>query len=118
MATRTYCHVIRLLQVVLLLPMLTPMSMKAQKAYKAEHLKTAALAMGVANQLEQAATGTVMLSAQDGLTIAARINEQGIVEHIGLPMFSEEIRTLIPSPIYDFLEYAVLNKKYNFAPPQ
>ena len=42
----------------------------------------------------------------------------GNVEQVGLPLFSSAMRFLQPSPIYDFLEYAVLNWKYKILPNQ
>lgn len=37
-----------------------------------------------------------------------RINEYGEIEHIGLRLFSKEIRETMPSPVYDFLERYLL----------
>ena len=42
----------------------------------------------------------------------------GEIEHIGIPLFNEIMRLLQPSPVYDFLEYAVLNWKYKINPNQ
>ena len=46
-----------------------------------------------------------------GLTI--RTSEDGMIEHIGIPLFSTKMRTLLPSPIYDYLEFALLDHKYH-----
>ena len=36
-----------------------------------------------------------------------------MIEHIGIQLFSQQMRTLLPSPIYDYLEFALLNHKYS-----
>ena len=42
----------------------------------------------------------------------------GEIEHVGVPLFNDMLRLLQPSPVYDFLEYAVLNWKYKVNPNQ
>lgn len=59
---------------------------------------------------------TLELKTEDGQTINIRINQNGEIEHIGIPLFSAEMRSLIASPVYDFMEYAVLNWKYKINP--
>ncbi len=44
--------------------------------------------------------------------VVARVSDKGVVEHIGIPLFTEELRLLQPSPIYDYLEYTVLDRIY------
>ena len=44
--------------------------------------------------------------------IVARIDSKGVVEHLGVPLFAEEMRQLQPSPIYDYLEYTMLDRLY------
>ena len=39
-----------------------------------------------------------------------------VLDHIGIPLFNDQMRTLMPSPLYDFLEFAVLNIKYKVNP--
>ena len=55
---------------------------------------------------------TFKLTTKDGRIVSLRTNTMGVVEHIGIPLFDEKMRLLQPSPVYDFLEYAALNKKY------
>ena len=45
--------------------------------------------------------------------LTIRQDENGTIEHIGIPLFSDEMRTLLPSPIYDYLEFAALDHKYH-----
>lgn len=50
-------------------------------------------------------------SNRPDLTI--RTSDDGTIEHIGIPLFSDEMRRLLPSPIYDYLEFALLDHKYH-----
>ena len=90
----------------------TSLSLLAQD-FKAERLRKAVEIMDlqiVADSLlpEQ----TFKLTTKDGRIVSLRTNTMGVVEHIGIPLFDEKMRLLQPSPVYDFLEYAALNKKY------
>lgn len=87
--------------------------------YKADRLKKAVEVTGlqiVADSLLP--EKTFGLTAKDGQTICLRTDPMGNVEHVGIPLFSDVMRLLQPSPIYDFLEYAVLNWKYKVNPNQ
>lgn len=61
---------------------------------------------------------TIVVTTKDGQQVCVRTGHTSTVEHIGIPLFPDEIRILQPSPVYDFLEYAVLNKKYKVQPNQ
>lgn len=61
---------------------------------------------------------TIELKAKDGRIVALRTDPMGEIEHVGAPLFNDIMRVLQPSPVYDFLEYAVLNWKYKFNPNQ
>lgn len=43
-----------------------------------------------------------------GHTVTIRVNQWNEIEHIGLLLFSQEMRTLQPLPVYDFLERYLL----------
>ena len=104
----------RIVMMVFLL-MLT-VTLQAQ-AFKTERLGKAASVIGISSQLDSLPAGcTSTLLAQDGLTISVRKTDGQVVEHIGIPLFQDEMRTLMPSPVYDCLEYAVLNKHYKVNP--
>lgn len=60
----------------------------------------------------QKAYETLRLGERDRSDLIIRKSADGIIEHIGIPLFSSEMRTLLPSPIYDYLEFALLNHKY------
>lgn len=42
--------------------------------------------------------------------LTIRVNSYGEIEHIGLRLFSDELRAFQPSPIYDFLERYLLDR--------
>ena len=52
---------------------------------------------------------------RNGVKLSVRINSSGKADHIGFPLFSSAIRVLQPSPIYDYLEYVVLDHKYHIS---
>ena len=94
------------------------LSLSAQN-YKADRLKKAVDVLGlnvVADSLLP--DTTIILKAKDGRNVSLRTNPMGEVEHVGLPLFAEVMRLLQPSPVYDFLEFAVLNWKYKVNPNQ
>lgn len=89
------------------------------QSYKTDRLSKAAEVLGLhvtpdSLMPEQ----TIELKAKDGRIVALRTDPMGEIEHVGAPLFSEIMRVLQPSPVYDFLEYAVLNWKYKFNPNQ
>ena len=81
--------------------------------FQSTHLKNAAKKL----KLDSVALATDTLPATKMLTvggrrIAVRKDAKGVVEHIGVPLFAEEIRQLQPSPIHDYLEYTVLDRLF------
>jgi len=80
--------------------LLLPVAMRAQ-VFKASHL--------------QKAYEALRLDEQDRSDLIIRKSADGIIEHIGIPLFSTEMRTLLPSPIYDYLEFALLDHKYQIS---
>ena len=51
--------------------------------------------------------------AENRSDLTIRTTDDGTIEHIGIPLFSDEMRILLPSPIYDYLEFALLDHKYH-----
>ena len=87
-------------------------SLSAQN-YKAGRLKQAVDALKLQITAEALSPEqTTMLTAGDGQVICLRTSPTGEIEHVGIPLFADVMRLLQPSPVYDFLEYAVLNWKY------
>ena len=85
---------------------------KAQQ-FQATHLQKAAAKL----HLDSAALSTDSLPATKQLLVGqqkvvVRKDGKGVVEHIGVPLFADEMRQLQPSPIYDYLEYTVLDRLY------
>ena len=96
--------------------LLTSMPSTAQE-FKTSKLKQAAERLGINHQLDSIQSSeTTILRLSDNLSICVRTSRDKIVEHIGIPLFNEQLRILIPSPVYDFLEFAVLNWKYKINP--
>ena len=78
--------------------------------YKSDRVRTAVEKMGIKIVPDSLMPDTtISLTAKDGQTVSLRINPMGEVEHIGVPLFNNVMRLLQPSPVYDFLEYALLN---------
>lgn len=87
--------------------------------YKADRLREAVDVLGlqvVADFLMP--DTTISLAAKDGRIVCLRTDPMGDVEHVGVPLFGDMMRLLQPSPVYDFLEFAVLNWKYKVNPNQ
>ena len=79
---------------------LLSIALQAQ-TFKASHLQRA---------YEKLHMNTSSTNRSD-LTI--RTSDDGTIEHIGIPLFNDEMRKLLPSPIYDYLEFALLDHKYH-----
>ena len=91
----------------------------AAQNYKSDKLRKTVDVLGLQispNLLFPNTTNTLI--AKDGRTLCLRTDPVGDIEHIGIPLFREAMRMLQPSPVYDFLEYAVLNWKYKVTPNQ
>ena len=88
-----------------------PLNSFAQ-AYQTRLLQTMAERLNLTEQLSD--TMLTQLSAADGRLINVRFDD-GRVCHLGIPLFSNEMRTLMPSPIYDYLEQALLDRLYHIS---
>ena len=98
--------------------MTTGLSLSAQN-YKADRLSKAVEVLGLTILSDTVLPDTtIIMKAKDGSNICLRTDPMGNIEHVGIPLFKEVMRLLEPSPVYDFLEYAVLNWKYKVNPNQ
>lgn len=89
------------------------------QSFQTEKLKRAAQVVGInIRQDSLLPKRTIEVKAKDGRMVCIRTSSSLVIEHIGIPLFKEEMRTLMPSPVYDFVEYAVLNYKYKVNPNQ
>lgn len=105
-------------RLVLVLAM-TVVSLSLSAQYKAERLRKAVDVLGVKICPDSIKPDTtISLTAKDGRLVSLRTDPMGDIEHIGIPLFNDMMRYLQPSPVYDFLEYAVLNWKYKVNPNQ
>lgn len=89
-----------------------PIAAEAQRVtYHSEHLSAAAKKLGVTAQIDTMKTGVNYVQAK-GQRLEVRISDDLQVEHLGIPLFSQDQRQLQPSPVYDFLEYALLDNTF------
>ena len=87
--------------------------------YKADRLRKAVEVLGVQIVADSLMPDTtIFMPSKDGRTVCLRTDPMGEIEHVGIPLFNDVLRLLQPSPVYDFLEYAVLNWKYKINPNQ
>ena len=87
-------------------------SMSAQE-YAASHLKTAAQKLDIETQLSKSSSSDTL--SVKGQRIIVRKDSQGRIAHIGIPLFNAYIRSIQPSPIHDYLEFAALDKKFHIS---
>ena len=83
------------------------------QTFLSNKLENAASVLGIDKKIDTLSAGkTIKLLTKDDRKIVVRVGMANMVEHIGVPLFNEQMRMLMPSPVYDFLEFAVLDKKY------
>lgn len=82
--------------------------------YRSESIKSAINRLGLAKTADTLRPGLSMLLCR-GKQVCIRKNRNNEVMSIGMPLFSKEIRQLQPSPIYDFLEYALLDHTFSIS---
>ena len=89
----------------------------ADQTFKSKNIERAAEVLGIIDSLGSVALGhSLIITAKDGQTVRVRKSENNVIEHIGMPLFNNQMLILMPSPVYDFLEFAVLNIKYKVNP--
>ena len=87
----------------------------AQKiTYHSKHLEAAARKLAISSRLDTLKLGVTYLRVKNQ-RIEVRISNDAQVEHIGIPLFSSVMRNLQPLPIYDYLEYALLDHQYHIS---
>ena len=85
----------------------------AAREYRTALLRQAANSLGIERQIDKAGKDvSKQIVTPSGTAVCIRIDSHGMVEHIGLPLFNPEMRQLMPSPVYDCLEYAVLDRTF------
>jgi len=104
--------------VLLLVLAIYSLSLSAQN-YKADRLRKAVEVLGLQIVPDSLMPDTtILMQSKDGRAVCLRTDPMGEIEHVGIPLFNDMLRLLQPSPVYDFLEYAVLNWKYKVNPNQ
>ena len=84
--------------------------------YKYSHLQKAARELHLDTCLAAMSPSSVMdITAYDGQRLLAWKDKDGWITHIGIPLFTQEIRILRSSPIYNYLEYALLDYRYGIS---
>lgn len=108
---RRFSHSRGFRQILVVLSLLVISQDVTSREYRTQALRTAAVKLGLEEQIEQIAPGTTSIfAAQNDQTVAVRISDENKVEHIGLPLFNEVMRQQQPSPVYDCVEYAALDR--------
>lgn len=103
----------------LTIAILTFAASASAQVFRTERLRRAAEVTGITSQVAVLGSDTtVWLKASDGRVVSVRTAHDGSIAHVGVPLFSNVLRMLQPSPVYDFLEYAVLNKACRVEPNQ
>ena len=81
------------------------------REYRTSALRSAAAKLGIKNQIDNALSNTTTnIIVSDNKTVTIRLDEYGNVSHIGLLLFSPEMRKQRYSPVCDCLEYAALDR--------
>lgn len=89
------------------------------QTFKTSRLRVASEKLGLPIPIDSLMPeNTYNLTARDGQKIVVRTDAMGEIEHVGIPLFADVMRLLQPSPVYDFLEYALLNWQYKVTPNQ
>ena len=83
----------------------------AQTVFSSEHLKETAANIGLSHLDTLSCGDNLVVLNQD--TIVVRKTEDGVVDHIGKPLFPLMARQQNPLPVYDYMEYVYLNYKLN-----
>ena len=83
----------------------------ADITYRTNNIAEAITNIGISDIVKKLEPGKTVLK-KNGTNICVYINKNRELYHIGIPMFSKMQRQLMPSPIYDFLEYANLAQTF------
>lgn len=104
-------------RLVLILVATTIFQRLSAQNYQTDRLEKAVVAVGLRTFASTLVSDqTAETTALDGQLVCMRTNQQGEIEHVGIPLFNADMRALMPSPVYDFMEYALLNWKYKVNP--
>ena len=78
-------------------------------AFVSKRLKGMAEYLSLQN-LDTLKAGVCETYSYKGRPLTIRVNKTGEIEHIGLKLFAQNLKSTYPSPVYDFLERYLLEK--------
>lgn len=85
-----------------------------ETVYRSGSVKAAVTALGIADIVDTLSPGQSTF-AYKGKQVYVRINNEREVVNVGMPLFAKTLKQLQPSPIYDFLEYALLDNTFSIS---
>lgn len=94
---------------ILFLFLALPLTARNQLTYNSMQVKAACEKVGLTKLLPTSVENADTIVTTAGRSLSVRISH-GKVEHIGCHLFSNEQRTMCPSPVYDYLEFACLDQ--------
>lgn len=94
----------------LLLSLFVASASIAADRFGSDHIRAAVTKLRIGG-IDTLKAGNILIVV-DGRAVTLRKLPDGVVDHIGLPLFSGVLRAKQPSPIYDFLEFACLDKVF------
>lgn len=77
--------------------------------YASDHVKAAVDKLRLS--VDSLGDGETRLNVA-GVSVAVRKLAGGDIDHVGIPLFHADLRRAQPLPIYDFLEYACLDRRF------
>ncbi len=81
-----------------------------QAKYASKHIEQAVRKLRI-ESVDSIPVGVYTMD-KDKHLVVVRKNKNNVIEHIGIKLFPEDMRNANPLPVYDFIEYAYLNKEY------
>ena len=99
------------IQIVVIIGLLFPAFQVFGQNFRTMALQRIAEKLGVSEfAATLAADSTAYMTMVDGLSVVIRTDTDGQVAHIGIFLFDKDMRKEFPSPVYDCLEHAVLDR--------
>lgn len=96
----------------MIIAMLIPLFAVGQLTSGSKQIKAASEKIGLSNLIPDSVKNADTIIVKGDRLLSVRISN-GQVEHLGCRIFLKEQRQLAPSPVYDYLEFACLDKLYS-----
>ena len=81
-----------------------------QTQYASSHIEQAVRKLKIEN-VDSIPVGNYVIE-KNKHEVVVRKSKCNVIEHVGIKLFSEDMRKANPLPVYDFLEYAYLDKEF------